>query len=136
MAGTSHRKVAALAEVPLGSLTYHFSGMDELCEAAFTRFAREVGERFAARLAGERAGAKLVAALVELVHEDALDSRRSLLLSTELYALAARDARFRKITQGWLETSARAPERHMDAATAHQLDAPIEGISIHRALGA
>ena len=39
MAGTSHRKVAALADVPLGSMTYHFSGMDELLEATFTRFA-------------------------------------------------------------------------------------------------
>ena len=135
VAGASHRKVAALADVPLGSMTYHFSGMDELLEAAFTRFAAEVGERFAAGLAGEFAGAKLVAALVELIHDDVLDSRRSMVLTMELYALAARDARFRNITQGWLEISARALERHMDAATAHQVDALIEGLSLHRALG-
>ena len=135
MAGTSHRKVAALADVPLGSMTCHFPGMDELFEAAFTRFAHEVGERFAARLAGGLAGAKLVAALVGLIHGDVLDSRRTLVLTVELYALAARNARFRNITQGWLEISARALERHMDAETAQQVDALIEGLSLHRALG-
>ena len=30
VAGTSHRRVAAAAGVPLGSMTYHFTGMDEL----------------------------------------------------------------------------------------------------------
>ena len=135
MAGTSHRKVAALADVPLGSMTYHFSGMDELLEATFTRFARGVGERFAARHAGELAGAKLVSALVELIHDDVLESHRSLALTMELYTLTARNPRFRDITQGWLEISARALERHMDAATAQQVDALIEGLSIHRALG-
>nr|WP_281070176.1 TetR family transcriptional regulator [Paeniglutamicibacter psychrophenolicus] len=135
VAGTSHRKVAALADVPLGSMTYHFSGMDELLEAAFTRFTREVGERFAARLAGGLAGAELVSALVELIHDDVLDSRRSLVLTMELYTLAARNPRFRDITRSWLEFSARSLERHMDAATAQQVDALIEGLSIHRALG-
>ncbi|RAX49668.1 TetR family transcriptional regulator [Arthrobacter sp. AQ5-05] len=135
VAGTSHRKVAALADVPLGSMTYHFSGMDELLEAAFTRFAREVGERFAARLAGGLSGAELVSALVELIHDDVLDSGRCLVLTLELYTLAARNPRFRDITRSWLELSARSLERHMDAPTAHQVDALIEGLPIHRALG-
>ena len=29
VAGTSHRRVAAAARVPLGSMTYHFDGMDD-----------------------------------------------------------------------------------------------------------
>lgn len=135
VAGTSHRKIAALAEVPLGSMTYHFSGMDELLEAAFLRFAAEVGERFATRLAGELEGGELVAALVELIHDDVLKSTRSLVTTMELYALAARDVRFRMVTQSWLELSARSLGRHMDATTTQQLDALIEGLSIHRALG-
>ena len=39
VAGTSHRRVAAEADVPLGSMTYYFTGMDELLTEAFTRFA-------------------------------------------------------------------------------------------------
>jgi TetR/AcrR family transcriptional regulator, regulator of biofilm formation and stress response len=30
VAGTTHRLIAAAADVPLGSLTYHFSSLEEL----------------------------------------------------------------------------------------------------------
>ncbi|CAM5488856.1 hypothetical protein SGRI78S_04750 [Streptomyces griseus subsp. griseus] len=50
VAGVSHRKVAARAGVPLGSMTYHFSGMDELLHEAFTRFS---GDERQQRLAEE-----------------------------------------------------------------------------------
>ncbi|MGO4425788.1 TetR/AcrR family transcriptional regulator, partial [Streptomyces sp. MCAF7] len=42
VAGVSHRKIAARAGVPLGSMTYHFKGIDELLREAFTRFADHV----------------------------------------------------------------------------------------------
>ena len=32
VAGTSHRKVAARAGVPLGAMTYYFDGMDDLLQ--------------------------------------------------------------------------------------------------------
>src|SRR5690606_15070646 len=50
VAGTSHRRVAAAASVPLGSMTYHFTGMDELLREAFGRFAREIASTFERRL--------------------------------------------------------------------------------------
>lgn len=34
----THRKIATLAGVPLGSMTYYFSGIDELLLEAFSRF--------------------------------------------------------------------------------------------------
>ncbi|WP_032796765.1 TetR/AcrR family transcriptional regulator, partial [Streptomyces sp. HCCB10043] len=37
MAGLSHRTVAAEADVPLGSTTYHFASLDELLVAALRR---------------------------------------------------------------------------------------------------
>lgn len=36
--GVTHRKIAMIAEVPLGSMTYYFSGIDELLMEAFGRF--------------------------------------------------------------------------------------------------
>ena len=45
VAGTSHRKVAEAADVPLGSMTYHFSGMNELLHEAFSRFAGTASEQ-------------------------------------------------------------------------------------------
>lgn len=48
IAGLSHRSVAAEADVPLGSTTYHFASLDELLVAALRRcnenFARMVRE--------------------------------------------------------------------------------------------
>lgn len=34
----THRKIATLARVPLGSMTYYFSGIDELLLEAFSSF--------------------------------------------------------------------------------------------------
>ncbi len=34
----THRKIATLAGVPLGSMTYYFSGIDELLLEAFSSF--------------------------------------------------------------------------------------------------
>ena len=50
VAGISHRKIAAAADVPLGSMTYHFTSMDELLREAFTRFAEHIAGSFQARL--------------------------------------------------------------------------------------
>ena len=37
VAGTSHRRVAQAADVPLGSMTYHFTGMNDLLHEAIGR---------------------------------------------------------------------------------------------------
>ena len=39
VAGTTHRRVAAAAGVPLGSTTYYFADLADLLGAAFARFA-------------------------------------------------------------------------------------------------
>lgn len=46
--GLSHRSVAAAADVPLGSTTYHFKTLDELLVATL----RQANEGFAKALAG------------------------------------------------------------------------------------
>lgn len=46
VAGTSQRRVAAAADVPLGSVTYHFAGRDELLREAFGRFTRQASAQF------------------------------------------------------------------------------------------
>ena len=134
VAGTSHRKVAEAADVPLGSMTYHFTGMAELLHEAFTRFAVAFSDRFAVRMAaaGDRAAA--IASIVEAVEVDILGDQRELVLTQELYTLAARDASYRDITNAWMGRSRAALERHFDPTTARMLDALIEGLTLHRAL--
>lgn len=133
--GTSHRKVAAAADVPLGSMTYHFDGMDDLLHAAFTRFADGVAAQFEARMAAAKTREQAIEAVTALVAHDVFAEARDLAITLELYTLAARRPRFRAITQHWMERSRSALERHFDPATARQIDALIEGLTIHRALG-
>lgn len=134
VAGTSHRKVAAQAGVPLGAMTYYFDGMDDLLRASFTRFATTVSDRFERRMAAVTDADAAREAVVAIILEDVFGDDRELVLSHELYTLAAREPAFRSITTGWMERSRTALERHFDPETARMLDALIEGLSIHRAL--
>lgn len=135
VAGTSHRKVAARAGVPLGSMTYHFAGMDELLVEAFTRFAATIADAFDKRLATTGSGRDdLVEALVDLIHGDLQRSVSEQVLSYELYTLAARRPEFRAITHDWMRASRVALGRHLDPVTARIVDAYVEGAAMHIAL--
>lgn len=134
VAGASHRKVAAAADVPLGSMTYHFTGMDELLREAFTRFARAVSDRFERRMAEARDAGEAKAAVVALITADLLVTRRELVLTSELYTLAAREPAFRDLTNQWMARSRAALGRHFDPLTARLLDALVEGLTLHRGL--
>ncbi|GAA4965180.1 TetR/AcrR family transcriptional regulator [Kineococcus glutinatus] len=136
VAGTSHRKVAARAGVPLGAMTYYFEGMDELLEEAFARFATSIGDRFERRMAAAADTDAARDAVVALILEDVFGDERELVLSHELYTLAAREPAYRSITTGWMRRSRTALERHFDPLTARMLDALIAGLTIHRALDA
>ncbi len=44
----THRKIATLAGVPLGSMTYYFSGIDELLLEAFSSFTEIMSRQYQA----------------------------------------------------------------------------------------
>ncbi|MFB7282247.1 TetR/AcrR family transcriptional regulator [Streptomyces hydrogenans] len=134
VAGVSHRKIATRAGVPLGSMTYHFAGIDDLLHEAFTRFADHIVTVFAQHLDGVESPEQVREALVDLVHAISDGPQRDLVLAQELYTLAARRPEYRALTQTWMARSRHILERHFDAATARQLDALIEGLTLHRAL--
>jgi DNA-binding transcriptional regulator YbjK len=132
--GTTHRRVAAAADVPLGSMTYHFSGMDELLHEAFTLFADRVAEQMLRRMSSAGTAVEARAAVVAVIVHDVLGTHRDLVLTHELYTLAARRPEYRTITRTWMARSRAALEEHVDATTARMLDALVEGLTIHRAL--
>lgn len=134
VAGASTRRIAAAADVPLGSITYHFSDVDALLREAFERFARQVSDRFEAAMARATTLEEAREAVVALIGTDVLTDPHELVLTHELYTLAARDPRYRRLTHAWMARSRRALERHFDPATARILDALVEGMTIHRAL--
>lgn len=138
----SHRKVAARAGVPLGSMTYHFSGRDELIYETFTRYANEVAARFYTTMQGAENRDEAVEIVAKMVAQEAgaggsreaAEAADDLVLTHELYALAARDPKYREITHAWMAKSREAFELHFDPVTARLVDALVEGLVMHRAL--
>jgi TetR/AcrR family transcriptional regulator, regulator of biofilm formation and stress response len=134
VAGTSHRKVAQAADVPLGSMTYHFTGMDDLLHEAFSRFAQTASQQFDEEIAAAYDADTAKRAITDAITHVVLGNQRDLVLTHELYTLAARDPAFRDITNAWMARSRRTLEQYFDPTTARMLDALVEGLSIHRAL--
>lgn len=134
--GTSFRKVATEARVPLGSLTYYFESRTHLLREAFTRYANTVADRFAERIKRVTPGNndEAVEAVVDLALADDVHRETDLVLSLELYTLAAREPEFRTITHAWMRRSRSALQTQFDFAPAWMLDALIEGVILHRAL--
>lgn len=134
VAGTTHREIARAADVPLGSMTYHFSSLEEVLAEAFTRHADSVARVFDERLGAAPDREAAIEAVITLVADDLLGSRHDLVLTVELYVAAARDPALRAVTQAWMARSRQALQRHFDATTARELDALIEGLVLHSAL--
>ncbi|WP_225654188.1 TetR/AcrR family transcriptional regulator [Streptomyces pseudogriseolus] len=134
VAGVSHRKIAARAGVPLGSMTYHFTGIDELLLEAFTGYADHVVAVFEQHLAGTTTPEEAREAVTDLVHTLSGGPRRDLILVQELYTLAARREPYRALCARWMRRSRALLETHFPPDTARHLDALIEGLTLHRAL--
>ncbi|MDG4826164.1 TetR family transcriptional regulator [Asanoa sp. WMMD1127] len=132
--GTTHRLIAAAADVPLGSLTYHFTGLDQLLAQAFTRLAQRLSGAYAAHFDGVRDLDDLVDAVTDMVHGNAGADQGEWAVSYELYLAALRDPALRAVTEEWMRTSRTVLERFVDPDTARGLDALVEGLLMHRML--
>ncbi|WP_105975102.1 TetR/AcrR family transcriptional regulator [Streptomyces geranii] len=130
IAGLSHRSVAAEADVPLGSTTYHFSTLDELLVAALRQanegFAKVVAARGGLRderveLAGELAG---------LLGEWLSGDRAGVELECELYLAALRRPALRSVAAEWAAGVAELLAGRTDAVTARALVAVMDGMCL------
>lgn len=134
VAGTTHRLVAAEADVPLGSLTYHFASIDDLRAQAWQRLSERMSARYEAQFAEVSSREELVDAVTALVHDDAGGDRDEWAVTYSLYLSALRDPALREITERWMRTSRAVLERFVDPVTARGLDALVEGLVMHKIL--
>jgi DNA-binding transcriptional regulator YbjK len=134
VAGTTHRLIAAAADVPLGSLTYHFSGLEDLRAQAFQRHAERMSVRYAAHFNGVQTHEQLVEAVTDLIHGDAGANAGDWAIAYELYLAALRDPALRAVTETWMRTSRAVLERFVDPTSARGVDALIEGLVMHKTL--
>jgi DNA-binding transcriptional regulator YbjK len=134
VAGTTHRLIAAAADVPLGSLTYHFTGLDDLRAQAFALHAERMAVRYEAHFAAATSPEDVVDAVTALVHADADADDRDWAVAYELYLAALRDPALRTVTESWMRRSRSVLERFVDPTTARGVDALIEGLVMHKML--
>ncbi|MEV6488463.1 TetR family transcriptional regulator [Actinoplanes sp. NPDC051633] len=134
VAGTTHRRIAAAANVPLGSLTYHFTGLDDLFAQAFQRHAERMSPLYEAHFEGVGSRAEFIDAVTDLIHGDAGASSKDWAVAYELYLAALRHPALREVTESWMRRSRAVLERFVDPLTARAVDALIEGLVMHMTL--
>jgi DNA-binding transcriptional regulator YbjK len=131
VAGTTSRRIAAAADVPLGSLTYHFDGLGDLLVQAFRRHAERMSPRYEAHFDGVRDMPGFVDAVTALINGEAGGDVRDWAVAYELYLAALRDPALRAVTDDWMRRSRAVLERFVDPVTARGVDALIECLVMH-----
>nr|WSX52502.1 TetR family transcriptional regulator [Streptomyces sp. NBC_00974] len=127
IAGLSHRSVAAEADVPLGSTTYHFATLDDLLVAAL----RQANAAFAPVLDPE---ADLAQALARLLGELLSADRARAELEYELYLAALRRPALRPVAAEWGEAVSEALRERVDPVTARAVVAVMDGLGLQALL--
>ncbi|MCC8481038.1 TetR family transcriptional regulator [Streptomyces globisporus] len=145
IAGLSHRTVAAEADVPLGSTTYHFASLDELLVAALRRcnenfvqalrssglFAEEGDAGRGEGDAGQGAeGADLAEELTRLLDRWFAGERGAIELEYELYLAALRRPALRPVAAEWTTEAVALLSRRTDPETARALVALMDGVCL------
>lgn len=127
----THRKIASCADVPLGSMTYYFSGIDALLNEAFTRFTEQMSVQYRAFFATVKSEADACDAVTELIFSAQVTTPHNMELMYQLYAFMTRKPAFKSVMQNWMRTSQTTLEQWFDPVTARALDAFIEGMTLH-----
>lgn len=135
LAGLTHRKVAAAAGVPLGSMTQHFTGIEELAHQAFAYHVKRVAADFEKVFRDATDAEDAREALVAIAFSDSVGSSRSLRIVHELYAYADRNPDLHLMVANWIEEVRATLETHFAPLTARALNALLEGVTMHNALG-
>ncbi|KND41578.1 TetR/AcrR family transcriptional regulator [Streptomyces stelliscabiei] len=130
IAGLSHRSVAAEADVPLGSTTYHFKTLDDLMVAALRQANEGFAKAVAAREALRDPSTDLAAELAALGGEWFSGDRTGLEVEYELYLAALRRPALRPVADEWARAFADTLARRTDPVTARALVALVDGICL------
>ncbi|GAA3055050.1 TetR family transcriptional regulator [Streptomyces roseofulvus] len=131
--GLSHRTVAAEADVPLGSTTYHFGSLDDLLVAALRKADAGLAEELRSRPA--RPGDTLAEGLARLLAARLGAGRSQVQLEYELRLAALRRPALRPVAAERAEEVVTALARHTGRSAARALAALMDGIALQVLLG-
>ncbi|MGP3981493.1 TetR/AcrR family transcriptional regulator [Streptomyces sp. KR80] len=129
--GLSHRSVAAEADVPLGSTTYHFATLDDLLVAALRKVCVEPPTAIEGWHRHLGKDAPLAERLADLLEAAMTGDRGRIRLEYELYLAALRREALQPVAAEWLDAAVGTLGRYTaDEATARVLIALIDGLML------
>lgn len=131
ISAVTHRKIATCADVPLGSMTYYFSGIDALLEEALRQFTRDMSVEYQSFFRDVTTPEEACESITELIYSARVTTARNMGLMYQLYAFMSSKPSLREVMQDWMISSQQTLSRWFDPATARALDAFIEGMTLH-----
>ena len=134
VAGITHRAIGTVADVPLGSITYHFANLADIVDVAFETHVAKLADRFAARLAQCDSAEDAIECIVTAVTDDLAAHPNELAVTYELYGAAVRRAATKRVTQRWMGLAEEALAQHFPRPTARLLDVVVEGLMVHMSI--
>jgi DNA-binding transcriptional regulator YbjK len=126
--GVTHRAVAAAADVPLGSTTYHFATLDDLLVVALYTAAEHNVARLREWEHGLRPETDLAAALTDLVMSGLTEHRAQTVVEYELYVAALHRPSLRRAGTAWDDTLVELFASRTDPITGKALAAAFCGL--------
>lgn len=126
--GLTHRKVAAAADVPLGSTTYHFATLDELVAAALVKAAENSVAELRAWEASLKPEVSLASALADFVIASIGYRRADTMAEYNLYVVALHRPRLRRAAVDWDDALAEVLAARTDPRTARMLAVLLCGL--------
>lgn len=128
------RRIAEAAGVSSGTITYHFTSINDILAQAFAKMSADIATAFTARL---KAASDLAAAretVVDLIYGAVSPLSKQMMFSFELYTFVSRNPEYRGLAEERMERSRTALQLHFDLPTAKAVDALLEGFTIHNFL--
>ncbi len=127
----THRAVAAEADVPLGSTTYHFRDLDALLEAALEVISVDEVALLDRWEASWDLAEDLEDALVALVLSYTNDHREQTILEYEIHMLAYRRPSMRQLGERWQSRFSDIVSPHLPPEKVPVVIAAFDGIMLH-----
>lgn len=128
----THRRIAARAGVPLGSVTYHYASMDHIIVAAFTLFGEQIDPRYGLAITSAATQADARDVLVDAICGSRRATPRELRLAREMYAYGTGSARVADLVRTSDERAIEALCTHFSEPAARAIDALVEGWWIYQ----
>lgn len=132
--GLTHRKVAAAADVPLGSTTYHFATLDELVAAALAKAAENSVAQLRTWEASLEPEVSLASALADFVADSIGYRRADTMAEYNLYVVALHRPQLRQAAVEWDDALAEVLAARTDPPTARMLAVLLCGLLMQAVL--